>query len=572
MKKIIASVLALFFCAGLAAQSRIDTRTRAYVSPVRIVWKYDGEDGALVKNAEVLLKEGIGQAGTAMPEVCTMRSTSNQTPAILLDYGKELQGGIRLVNSQASTKGIKVRIRFGESASEAMADIGEKGATNDHAMRDFTVTLPMMGVIEVGNSGFRFVRIDLIDRNSVLALQEANAIFTYHDIPRIGSFKSNDERLNQIWETGAYTVHLNMQDYLWDGIKRDRLVWQGDLYPEVMTVSAVFGYHEVVPKSLDYGVKTDPLPNWMNGFSAYSLWWLMNQRDWYYNHGNLDYLKKNRAYILGLIDRIISKIDENGREKLDGARFLDWPTSENAEVVHAGLQALMVMTMNGCIDICNALNEKAAAEKCRDAVQLLRRHIPDALNNKQAASLLSLAGMKDAGEMNLIVARNGAEGFSTFYGYFMLQAMAKAGDYQGAIDCIRNYWGGMLDLGATSFWEDFDMEWLKNAGRIDELVPEGKADVHGDYGKYCYLGFRHSLCHGWASGPTAWMSRHVLGVEVVEPGCKTVRIIPNLGDLQWVEGTFPTPKGAIRIRHEKQADGKIVSEIDAPRGIKVIKQ
>lgn len=25
------------------------------------------------------------------------------------------------------------------------------------------------------------------------------------------------------WLTGAYTVHLNMQDYLWDGIKRDRL-------------------------------------------------------------------------------------------------------------------------------------------------------------------------------------------------------------------------------------------------------------------------------------------------------------------------------------------------------------
>jgi hypothetical protein len=51
--------------------------------------------------------------------------------------------------------------------------------------------------------------------------------------------------------TGAYTVHLNMQDYLWDGIKRDRLVWVGDMHPETSTIAAVFGNNKVVPKSLD---------------------------------------------------------------------------------------------------------------------------------------------------------------------------------------------------------------------------------------------------------------------------------------------------------------------------------
>lgn len=58
----------------------------------------------------------------------------------------------------------------------------------------------------------------------------------------------------------------------------------------------------------------------------------------------------------------------------------------------------------------------------------------------------------------------------------------------------------MLDMGATTFWEDFDMDWMENAARIDQIVPAGKKDIHGDYGAYCYRGFRHSLCHGWASG------------------------------------------------------------------------
>ena len=151
--------------------------------------------------------------------------------------------------------------------------------------------------------------------------------------------------------------------------------------------------------------------------------------------------------------------------------------------------------------------------------------------------------------------------------YYMLRAMAAAGNYEGALERIREYWGAMLDLGATTFWEDFDMAWLP-AGRIDEPVPAGMRDLHRECGAYCYKGFRHSLCHGWASGPTAWLTEYVLGVGVVEPGCRRLRIDPHLGDLEWVEGTFPTPYGVVKIRHEKAADGTVKSRVETPRGVK----
>ncbi len=127
----------------------------------------------------------------------------------------------------------------------------------------------------------------------------------------------------------------------------------------------------------------------------------------------------------------------------------------------------------------------------------------------------------------------------------------------------------MLDLGATTFWEDFNLDWMPNAARIDELVPPGKKDIHGDFGAYCYKGFRHSLCHGWASGPTAWLSQNVLGVKPLEPGFARVRIAPQLGDLKWAEGTYPTPRGPIRVRHERRSDGTIDSKIEAPVGVQV---
>jgi len=153
----------------------------------------------------------------------------------------------------------------------------------------------------------------------------------------------------------------------------------------------------------------------------------------------------------------------------------------------------------------------------------------------------------------------------------MLKAKAKAGDYQGAIDAIRDYWGPMISLGATTFWEDFNIDWLPNASRIDELVPPGKKDIHGDYGAFCYKGFRHSLCHGWASGPTPWLTQYVLGVNVIAPGCRVLKIEPHLGDLTYAEGTYPTPLGIVTIKVKKLHNGKISINVDAPKGIKIIK-
>ena len=548
------------------------TRTIAYIPPTRIVWQ-ETTGNSSIEGIDKLLSTGNGQAELVGGKECVIRKRPDGKVSFLLDFGRELQGGIQIVTGQSSRKEVKVRIRFGESVSEAMCDITpENGATNDHAIRDFRFTLPWLGVAEIGNSGFRFVRIDVEESDVDLLLKEVRATFGYRDIPHLGSFRSNDERLNNIWMTGAYTVHLNMQEYIWDGVKRDRLVWIGDLHPELMTVNTVFGYNEVIPKSLDLIRDTTPVPNWMNGISSYSIWWLLIHKDWYLYQGNLDYLMEQKDYMTTLFNHLISKIDDKGKEMLDGTRFLDWPSSPNVKGVDAGLQALMVMAMDAGQEMALAMGDKELATRCEKASKKLKKYVPDHNQSKQGAALMALAGLMKAEKADKdVLSVGGAQGFSTFYGYYMLEAMAKAGNYQGAMDIMSEYWGAMLDLGATTFWEDFHIDWAKNAARIDELVPEGKIDVHSAYGDYCYKGFRHSLCHGWASGPTAWLSRHVLGVEVLEPGCKKVRIEPHLGNLEWVEGSFPTPMGVIKIKHTKDADGKIRSDIKVPEGVELVK-
>ena len=117
----------------------------------------------------------------------------------------------------------------------------------------------------------------------------------------------------------------------------------------------VFGDNEVVPKSIDLACKQFPLPKWLNNMSAYSMWYLIIQYEWYMHNGDMDYLRKHRDYIIGLIDRIDECVDKDGNETLAKSRFLDWPSSPNEAGVEAGYRALLCWSLDNAEKLCNVL-------------------------------------------------------------------------------------------------------------------------------------------------------------------------------------------------------------------------
>ena len=572
MKRLTILIVWCLILAGgsIAAQERPGVQRKEaefveeYITPTRIM-KVTGD----VRGQEQLLRPYVGQVSTTEPAVAVLKSSKSGKASILFDFGKELQGGVQIIRAISSDKKAAVfHLCFGESVTEAMSSVDAEGttATNEHSVRDFETSVPWLGSMITGETGFRFLRVDLVSEDVEVPLVAVRAVSRYRDIPYIGSFKCNDERINKIWETGAYTVHLNMQDYLWDGIKRDRLVWIGDMHPEVMTVGTVFGNHEVVRKSLDYVRDGTPATSWMNGICSYSLWWIIIHHHLYWYYGDKEYLSAQKTYLTELLRNVMKNIDGN-KEAYKSGRFIDWPTNDNPDAIHAGLQALTVRALEAGSELAGWLSDPALAKECRDAATKLRTYVPDNKGNKEAAALLTIEGMLDAKTAHDIIVKDGAKDFTSFMGYYMLEALAKNGSYADALDLISEYWGRMLDLGATTFWEDFNYMDSKNAARIDEFVPEGKFDIHADGGAYCYVGLRHSFCHGWASGPTAWLSQHILGVEPASPGFKTVRIRPHLGNLKWVEGDFPTPYGIIHVTHSRRPDGQVSSTVELPEGV-----
>lgn len=545
-------------------QNRYDERVRETLFPIRIVKQF-----GKVTNAEALLKEKPLQVNLREPDCTVLENTENgESAGVLLDFGREINGAARIITFSAhSAKPASVHITYGESVAEALSEIGYKNATNDHSVRDTDVFLPSYSDMTFNETGFRFLLVRLKGKDTKLSLKAVTAVSVLRDIPSLGSFSCDNETLNKIYETAAYTCKLCLQNYIWDGIKRDRLVWVGDMHPEMLTVRTVFGNLPIMAETLDLARDTTPMPNWMNNMPTYSMWWMIIVRDWYFYTGDKEFLEKNREYIISLSNRICDLVSDDGSDSI-GYCFLDWPTNGTEAGKH-GSRALLVLALNAAAELMRYCGCNDTADLCDKKSEILKNCEWDSCGAKQTAAVMSLAGCCDELEAADKILSKGAVGFSTFMSYYLLKVAAKR-DMAETISVLCEYYGAMLKLGATAFWEDFNIDWAKNASPIDKIPEDGKSDVHGDNGAYCYKGFRHSLCHGWSSAPTAFLAEEVLGIHILDVGCKKVEIKPNLGNLSWAKGTYPTPYGIISVECKRSKDGEIHTEWATPKEIEVV--
>ncbi|QPK81244.1 hypothetical protein G7Y41_09510 [Schaalia sp. ZJ405] len=129
-----------------------------------------------------------------------------------------------------------------------------------------------------------------------------------------------------------------------------------------------------------------------------------------------------------------------------------------------------------------------------------------------------------------------------------LRSLIERGDARDALQILRKLWGGMLEAGAQTFWEEFPVE-----GEPHEQM----------YGRP----FGKSLCHGWASGPAELLPLTLLGTRPLVPGWAEFTVSPDLGDLDWAAAVIPAPAGDIAVVAEKT-----VTTVAVPRGTTLVVQ
>lgn len=207
------------------------------------------------------------------------------------------------------------------------------------------------------------------------------------------------------------------------------------------------------------------MPLWMNGMPSYSMWWIIICADYYKATGCADYIKEQLDYMLALTELMDGCVAEDGTMNYPGF-FVDWPTHDKEDEL-AGVRAINIMAAKRAAEL---FAEFGYPHEAAESLLAKLLKVPmDIKTAKQVIALKYFATGSLADDETAKLIEGGARGMSTFMSYFILKAIAETSGAEIAIDIMKEYYGAMLDRGATSFFEDFDMDWLPGSGRIDEM-------------------------------------------------------------------------------------------------------
>ena len=163
-----------------------------------------------------------------------------------------------------------------------------------------------------------------------------------------------------------------------------------------------------------------------------------------------------------------------------------------------------------------------------------------------------LSGLVDGEQARQIMERLPISGLppvgTPYQAALEILALIRTGFAAEALAEIRRIWGGMLKLGATTFFEACD-ESLKGN------------DIYAFYNRPYAL----SLCHAWSSGPAALLPILLFGAEPAEDGWRTLRLAPSALLRDGDAATIPTPHGEIELWME---NGELKKKL--PEGIELL--
>ncbi len=464
----------------------------------------------------------------------------------LVDFGKETFGFVKLHGIKGSGK---ISLYYGESKEEALSV--EDAMTLDRL--SFTKPVKTDSVM-ILSKAFRYVNVIC---DGAISIDSASMLYEYADVKQRGTFTCSDEQINKIYNVSKYTLELNTREFFIDGIKRDRWVWSGDAYQSYLMNYYSYFDNPTVTRTMMALRGKDPVTAHINTILDYTFYWFISVYDYYLYTGDKKFIGQFYPRMQSLMNYCLSRRNKNGLvEGLSGDwTFIDWATglSKKGEIsFEQMLFARSLETMSLCADIANdrtnAAEYKKMATDLKEKVFSIywneQKHalVHSRVDGKQTENVTRYANMfgiffnyfteeqKLAVKQHVLLNDYIQRITTPYMRFYELEALCAMGEQTYVLNQMKDYWGGMLNLGATSFWEEYN--------------PTKKGTEHlAMYGRK----FGKSLCHAWGASPIYLLGKYYLGVSPTTPGYETYMVQPQLGGLQWMQGKVPTPEGDIEL-------------------------
>jgi len=488
---------------------------------------------------------------------------SGYSVAITIDFGKEVVG----------YPNIEI-----DKAKEGIIDIGYSEALD----KDGNVNPPERGINQAdrlivskdlknwstfNRRAFRYMQLTFRSFNQPVSIKTISLDFTSYPVKYKGSFECSDALLNKIWKTGRYTLELCMQDHFEDCPSREHAQYPGDMRVEALENYYAFGDTKLIAKGLRQLVQSQDKDGWFKAVYPsgtnhkivdYCAVWVMALWDYYLYTGDLRLVKELYPNLCKVMDWFKKQTDEykliNATNKKDWWVFINWGDIEKEGEITA-FNCFYYKALLDATNLALAVGDKKKSNEFNQLRKEVKKYINQRLWSEEKDAYIDcftergksnhvsqetnylaiLFGIADPPKWSKIYScihnKKRVKPIRTaYFNFYALEALFYTGEYTKALSLIRDYWGEMLRRGATTWWENFDLD------SPPDSIPK------------C------SLCHGWSAAPTFSLSAQILGVKPTKPGYKEFCVKPKPVDISWAKGVVPTPYGDISVNWSKNKE------------------
>ncbi len=482
-------------------------------------------------------------------------------PCVVVDFGRVVTAYPRI--ELAGVDGGVLEIGYAERLIDGHFNNAVEGQFADrYVMRDGDQTWQPFAW-----KAFRYLKLRFRSCFAPVTVRSLQAMVTTFPFEERGAFRSSDATLNGAWEISRYTLRLCSNEFIMDTPWREQGQWLGDVAAVTLGgLYACFGDTQLTgkfvrqsaanqfPTGLIANMTNTCTHNWARVIPDYSLWWLMGLWNHYHYTGERKWIDEFYPVALRIFQAHLPYVNAHGLiEDMPYWVFIDW-----ADVEKRGESAAYNALFHGAVLALGRLAERkgdaSTQAKCLTLLRAMRESFPerlldanrgvfadaridDALSPKvsEHANLAAIRwGLCDADTARGIVRRLYEErsvAFTEcqpFFTVVVLQALAQIGRFDLAVRIVRERWGErMVQRGDTSTRE----EWYTN----------------GSWRSGGWHGFLRTRSHAWSAAPAEFLIRSLMGLEIVEAGCKRVTLAPQETEFDY-DVTFPTPRGPIRVQ------------------------
>ena len=507
----------------------------------------------------------------------TVRANTKAT--FLLDNGVLTNAYPELTVSRG--RGTVVTLAYAEALVDAKNQKGNRNEVESRTLRGFEDQFVADGLDRrtfrpLLFRTYRYLQLTVETKEEPIVLEDIVGQFTGYPFEQKAQFSTNDTTLRAIWDVGWRTARLCAGETYYDCPYYEQLQYTGDTRIQSLISLYVSGDDRLMRKAiLDYdhsrfndGLTQSRYPSAdFQVIPTFSLFWVCMIHDYWMHRTEDAFVKSMLPGMLGVLDwheQRLAKTGLNG--PLTWWNFVDWSTWKNANGEVAGgvpagartggssiltLQQAYTYVRAGDLLAHFGQNEraehyrelgrrlnKAVYAECWDAGRGLLADTPAKNSFSQHANILAV--LTDAVPLTQQAAllqktmndRPDSLTQATFYfKFYLFEALKKTGLGDQFIPQLKP-WRDMLAVGLTTFAEQ----------------PEPT----------------RSDCHAWSASPLYAFLSMTCGIRPAEPGFRSVRIEPFLGDLTTVDGRMPHPAGEISVQFGKTPAGGLTGSVTLP--------